>query len=123
MNIHQSMTCRIRRFAAQRNRTWRVLPEALVTGPNPVSASNAAAVGNRSQSSPISAISPAATTGPIPVNERKIGASGRYQPSDQLVAPRLRAWRRTGKPTLKQNQNHNQPTLSGLQGAQTKATV
>ncbi len=47
-----------------------------MTGASPVSANSTSAVGNRSRSSPISLINAAATTGPIPGNDRKIGASG-----------------------------------------------
>ena len=69
MKIHQSMACRIHLFAAYRNRTCRVRPDALVTGASPVSANSMFTAGNLSQSSPISAINAAATTGPIPGNE------------------------------------------------------
>ena len=57
-----------------------------MTGASPVSASSTSTVGNRLRSSPISAISAAATTGPMPVKDRKIGASGcRSSSSADLV--------------------------------------
>jgi hypothetical protein len=51
---------------------------ALITGASPVSTSRDSAVGDRARCSPISAISAAATTGPIPVNDKKIAACGCY---------------------------------------------
>ncbi len=61
---HQLNVSRRRGLQARRNRTLVVLPDARVTGASPASASSASTVGNRLRSSPISASSADAVTGP-----------------------------------------------------------